>query len=359
MIFILFIFILLAYLNFSKGQRVKPFIILVCSVLFLLSGFRHETVGSDTYGTMMMFERCAAKQWGDIMGNFITNYLTPSELGKDPGEEVFYKLISYIIPNSRLFLFVIAGVTISSFGYFFYRNCNSMKEVMFSFFFYLTFFYQYLPNSSARQSLAVSVILLAYLFLKDQKYAYFVLLVLLASTFHKSSLICLVQIPFMFLRNIKMVYRLSVAAFVFVLFYYKEVGLFLGGGSDIYSSYAESSYYMYSSKPYMVVLLMAAFYALGFLGINRDPDVKSNNLMYIGSIFTFVLTPMIWFNPTLLRIIAYFGPWMAISVVRSTRQLPTGQGSLLFKCIIIVFLIKGLLSPEEYAFMWQEMKMIE
>lgn len=359
MIFILFVIILLAYQNYSKGQRIKPFIIFVCLLLFLISGFRHETVGSDTYGTMMMFERTVTKPWNDIISNFIINYTNPTELGKDPGEEVFYKLISYVVPNSRVFLFVIAGITITSFGYFFYKNCNSLKEVMFSFFFYITFFYQYLPNSAARQSLAVSIILWSYLFLKKKKYVFFTLFVLLASTFHKSSLICLILIPLMCLTNVKSVYKLSVAAFIFVLFYYRQVGIFLGGGSSIYSGYAESSYYAYSSKPYMVVLLMAAFYALGWLGVNRDPDTKSNSLMYIGAILTFVLTPMIWFNPTLLRIIAYFGPWMAISVIRSTLQLPPNQGALIFKCIIIVFLIKGFLSPEEYAFMWQEMRIME
>ena len=197
---LLFLF-LLYYLTkrLPEEEAPKRFIYCTSFVLILVSGLRHEAVGNDTLAYMMSFEDTLDTSWSEILSNFANNYLNPlSNEGKDPAFKIFEKLVGTVLPNSRLYLFVIAAILLTSIGYFIHTFSVDLRSTLFCYVFYISMFYGYLPNSAIRQSLALSIVLFAYCLAFKRNLIWSVLLVLLASTFHKSALLALLF--FMFIK---------------------------------------------------------------------------------------------------------------------------------------------------------------
>lgn len=356
-LFLIIYFLLLFYI-ISKGNYknpVKTYIVLITIALILISGLRHEGVGNDTYAVMLKFEDYGNQSWKDIWGNFMLKYLSPITGFKDPGEDVFDKLLSYIVPNSRIYLFVVACIFLSSLGLFVYKHANSLFSVLFTYSFFVTLFYQYIPNSSLRQTMALAILLFAYGQLENKKVLYCILLIALASTFHRSSLIALSLIPLSYIGSVRKLYIGSLLLFFFVLVNYQWVGGILGATSEVYGNYLGNTYYNNVSRPYMVILLIAGLYLIGFLFSKHDENIYDNRMFYYASAFTLCLVPLVWIDPSALRLISYFGIYMGLLVgnvyVRNTNA------EQYLKLVILVFLIRAIASNDNYHFMWQEMQL--
>lgn len=356
MIFLALFVILLYFLCKGGNKDIKGFVIVTTVIMAVMAGLRHEGVGSDTYGTMMSYERFAGTSWSEVFQRVVLMYLHPdSEVGKDPGEIIFFKLLSYINTSGRFMIMVVACITMLFVGNFFYKNSRTMEEALFGFLFYITMFYQYLPNSSVRQSLSVAIVLFAYRYLEKKKVFKYIVIVLLASLFHKSAILALSFCPIYYFSNVKLIYKLSFPVFVLALVFYREIALFLSFGSDIYSAYGQSQFYSGNAKPFMVIIMIGIMHFIGIIGLSRDTNVENNRLMYICSIMTFVLVPMIWADPSLLRIIAYSGPWMGIMVSRCLKLQFTNNANVILALIILVFLYRLAVTTDQFAFMWQNM----
>ena len=162
--------------NKTNKYAIKQYIYIVTCLLIVVSGLRHEAVGNDTYAYMQSFDKMYMLSWDDILGNFWQSYLYPGidGNGKDPGQLVVMKALSLVLPDSRFFFFLLAIVLLVPLGIFIYRNSESLETSCFSYVFYITMFYPYLPNSAVRQSFALSVLLIGYLYLQKGKDKYFI-----------------------------------------------------------------------------------------------------------------------------------------------------------------------------------------
>ncbi len=357
---LLFLVILYLSLNTSKkGNTRKTFVCIATFLMILISGLRHEAVGNDTYATMTEFEHTFYLSWNDVLSNFWLRFVSPdTTIGKDPGELIFYKTLSIFTKDTRVFLFVVAIITLISFGYFVYNNTDSLRAILFSYIYFVTLTYGFIPNSSFRQSIAFAVLLVAYMELKDKKIFKFLLLLLISSFFHKSALIAIVMLPMMFVKRCKIVYWLSLIPFIIFFFYYEPIGAFLGGFSDIYSAYATNQYYTQHSLPIMVILLVLGLYL--YVGFSlRNDSLEENFRLYIyGTALTLVLVPLVRFDPSSLRLISYFAMLMGIQVGVSSERAKNNQ--VMFWIIIVVFLGKAALTYDDgYRFMWQQKRLHE
>lgn len=358
----LIIFILILYfllVNSKVKNPRKKFIVITTFVMILISGLRHEGVGNDTYATMLKFEEAATTNWKDVLSDFWVRYFNPNiSIGKDPAEMLFYKLLSYITSDSRVFLFVVATIILVSLGYYTYKCTQSLRSTLFSYILFISISYGYMPNSSFRQSIAFAILLPAYLYLKDKKYLLFILLLLLASFFHKSVFITSIILPFMFVKqkDVKMIYWLFLIPFVFVFFNYRYVGFLLGDFNDVYGSYLGLNYYNYHSQPFMVILMILGLYLYNGVGLKKDADSEKNVIYILGGAQTLVFVSMIRLDPSALRLISYFAVLMAIQVGNSSGGSVFMRN--VFSVIISIFLIKAALNPDDgYRFMWQEKKL--
>ena len=340
----------------ETGDYKKGFIVISTIIMIFISGLRHEYVGNDTLVTMLKFEANVNTPWKYIFQDFWTMYMNPSnEQGKDPGEIVFNKLLSYFTTDSRTFLFVIATIVLCSLGRFIYRNSKTLHSVLFSYIFFVSLFYHYIPNSAMRQTLAVAILFYAYSFLMQKQHIKFILLLLAASTLHKSVLIAGIMLPLVYIKNVRFIYYGCIPLFIFMFVFYNEAASLLGIASEVYENYTGADYYasMGRSRPIMVILMVLGLYIYNIIILERDPNRQDNRIYYIGIALSLVFTPLIQFDPSAIRIVAYFGMFIPIiSGNLSNNTIITRNG---FIFIIAIFILRAASASDDgYRFMWQE-----
>lgn len=357
MTLILLLYFLVLYCIFNKGSEVnskKKFTRYASFAMILISSLRHEGVGNDTHAYMARYERFDMS-WTEVFASFIPKYISPGLIGKDPGIDVFEKLCHYIIPDGRWYLALVATITIVSVSFFILNNAKTLKATFFAFVFYASMFYQYAPNSAFRQSLAIAILLFSQLALQRDRKVLFVVLVFVASTFHQSALVCLSFLIVPYIKNIDIVYKASVIGFLIVLLAPEQVAIMLGGANEVYSDYIGDDYYQRASKPYMIIVFVLCLYVISWMINKRDLIKQDNRFYYFGVAMTFVLTPMIWVDPSAIRLIAYFGLFIPLLIGNEIKLIP--NSGTIFMIVLITFYLRVATYSDNYHFMWQDMKL--
>lgn len=174
---------LMLFLALSSAYKGREKIKFVFSsvVLMCLMGFKDLTVGNDTPNYIEFFSRLQK---------------LPSLIDKssrfEKGYQIYAKFIGYFFNSYQALFIITAIICISCICYGIYRNSINWQYSLFLFV-GLRFYYFFL--SGLRQSIAVSIIFVAYVYLKEKKNIKFIALTLLASTFHFSALIFLFALP--------------------------------------------------------------------------------------------------------------------------------------------------------------------
>ncbi len=349
----LLLLFLLLFFALKKREAKKKFVVIASVAMVLVSGLRHPLVGSDTEGTMDRFQRVIKTTLSEVLFSFWDNYLNPTSTGgKDPAEDLFYKILSIFTDNSQVMLFVVAIIVLTSIGIFIYKHTRTLQEVLFSYVFFITLFYQYIPNSAVRQPLAVAILLFAFSALENKRNVKFIILLFFASLFHKSALIVGLMLPLSMMKNVKSIYYLFIPLFVFVMLFYEYLGYLLMGVNEIYDSYLQARFYQSNSKPFLVIVLMVGLYAfIAYSGLPRKVDDICDRLIYYGAGITMALVPLIWLDPSMLRLICYFGLYMAFAVGKAAENSKSSKQIMIF--IYLIFLVKILITGDEYHFMWE------
>ena len=167
--------ILLTKQKFGSFSR-KAYCMLIGSFLFLISSLRHYTVGIDIERYISNFYFISNTQlWSDVI-----------EQAKDPGYSYFVKLISYITNDHQVYLAIIGAIFAIPVSIFIYKYSD---EPSFSFFALLPFSLFYFSMTGLRQTIAISILLFAYKYIKEKKLINFLAIVGIASLFHISALV--------------------------------------------------------------------------------------------------------------------------------------------------------------------------
>lgn len=360
MITLVLLFLVLLYFSLNSlkkdGNR-KVYITTASIVLIFLSTFRHEGVGVDTLSYVLAYEQNANVDWNGLIVHFADNYLgVGGYQERDPGYHLLNKFLYTLVPYGRFILFISSAFLFYCMGRFLYANTINLRQVFFFYVFYIIFFYSYIPNSAIRQTFAISFVVLGYCQLQHNKLVRFIVLVIIGSLFHKTALLALILVPLYYINNVKLIYRFGAIVYIYLIFFNQQVAEFLIAGDSTYGSYLADSYYTENSKPYMVIVLMLIFYFIIYFVMNKDENQKTNKFFYYGSALAVVLTPLIWVSPSLLRLVAFFCPFLGICIANSLERYNIKR--YLFVVIIAVFLFKSF-SSGRYRFMWQEMQLHE
>lgn len=183
MLFYASIMLLFLLLAMTKQNRVRSTMMTVfCgTILALIMGLKSESVGNDTENYVYFFKRIGSmSSWTDLESRFETGY------------QIYSKIIGKIFNNYQYLFIITAIVCMVCVGV---CICKYSANAAYSFFLFvgLRIFYFFL--SGLRQSIAVSIVMIAFIMLQEKKYVRFVLLVLLATTFHTSAFIFLLAWP--------------------------------------------------------------------------------------------------------------------------------------------------------------------
>lgn len=236
-----FIFLFgIVYKANSSERRKRNFIIVSFGLLIIVAGLRSPSVGIDLAGHYAKsFDLVSSYAWKEIPA-FAT--LTGYEIGYC----YFTKLISCISTDVQVFIMVSAIVMYGIMGLFIYKKS---KDVVMSTELFICMCVYYMYMSMMRQGMAVSFVLLGYLLLEKHErklkgYIWFVLMILLATTFHASAILCLIMILSDRLRFTKKQIFIMGAATIVVYFCYSKiynVVLAMLGQGNNYERYLTSS----------------------------------------------------------------------------------------------------------------------
>lgn len=171
------IFILLSAKN---GQSYKK-IVSGSLVLFFLMAFKSENIGSDTPNYIEFFYRLK-----------YTNNMIDSNSRFEKGYQVYNKMLGLLSDNHQILFIVTAIICIGLISF-----CISKISInwMYSLFLLIGFRFYYFFMTGIRQSIALALVFLSYIFLIKNKTLCYILTIIIAIYFHFSAFIFILALP--------------------------------------------------------------------------------------------------------------------------------------------------------------------
>ena len=310
---------------------------------------------NDTAAYQWTYEESQRYSWEKAF-SFFTDYSTIG-MARDPGYLIFQKIIHSIFGDSyQLFLFTIAIIFFTAFGRFLYLNTFQLRHIIFAYVIYSVLFYSFFSITGIRQTIAISLLLFGYEYLKNKRYLIFSLLYLIVFTFHRSSLVFLLFIPLSLVKNPYRLLLFALGIFPFLMLIKQEYINFLQIiiGYENYGKYeGAAGTFVFTSLLILVCILFLIY---------RDTMQRLTpytNQLY--SVFTLAVlfVPLTWIEPTAMRVVLYFSLFLVLLIPLLVESIGIKYKlrNTFFLLVIIVLIMLYLRSAwaTEYKFFWQDM----
>lgn len=306
------------------------FITLSCIYLILFSGLRDVSVGDDTIAYMLKYDAISDITWKELWDMLYYHYIGTNEI-KAPGYFLFQKVAKVFFPSYQLYLLFIAFIFTYQLSRFI---CRESSFPLVSFIIYLCLFFEFFGVTGHRQTVATAItILFGYHYIKERRFFPFLLLILIASTLHKTVFIL---VPFYFIARFKKTrsYTPLILALFIIMFILKGLMfqiLAMVGGYEQYSELESRGAYTFSVFYVAVVCIYFWFYPR--ILKNRPTADITLNALWFGLIFV----PLIFVNPFVMRIVQYFSLFIILAIPDLIKCLNNESKPLAyFSCIILL-----------------------
>lgn len=253
--------------------------------LYIISAFRYG-VGVDFYSYTWIFNALN---------------VTGEETHVEIGYIWLNKLIGFFSTNPAWLFIVTTSIILYFFAKAIYENSNNLTLSLFLF---VTLGYFFYSMISIRHFMALAIYFYAQKYMKKQQFIPFLMLILIASSFHKIALIA-IPVYFLLTHKYKFSYFLIMLLTLIILAVLNKYVLdviFL----FIYSAYKNSIYNIYDVSIFNILLSsVATFLSIVYYKplLNQD----KSNIIYINSAFFMLLFyTTCWWIPTPTRI-GHFG----------------------------------------------------
>lgn len=327
--------------NNSSSIRKTLFLLMTFVTLFVISAFRDYSVGNDTFAYYLNYQKISEFANLGTLVESIDNepgYLISQWLFASIG----FSFRSIIILASFLNLFVIS-ILISK------KSIHPLLSVML----YLGMGFFTFEMTAFRQSIALTLCVLAYFKSREDKLAMFILFTLLAASFHISALIFL---PSYLIGRFKLnKWNLGILIFTMIVLvqYRIELALFLIEASGRQYDSVQTGGLLYSG-----LLFASIFTGLLFTYKQLANETKYRYLFYM--IFSSILLlPVATYHPAFFRVQYYFSIFLVIYVPDLLNRSFSKQSYRLLCSLLIVilgtrFIIDVLSSPSfsNFRFFW-------
>lgn len=356
---IMLVFLFLALTKQNQSNR-KLFIIIGTSILAFILGMKGANVGNDTGNYIYFFERAAESSgWYDPLYRF------------ERGYQIYSKALSLIF-NEYQVLFIFSGIIcMGGVGYTIYKYSSNIAYSLFLLV-GLRFYYFFL--SGLRQSIAVSIVVFAFAMYRERKYIIFLILVLLATTFHNSAFVFLLMLP---LINYKLSRKGIISVIigiigVYVLFQ-PLLSVVLGELPDYYSHYLDTSGFAAGNLAnYLDVLMKISLLVLIYwsrYGRDNDCSYADDKLVPIEHTYVYFMIiatgiSLIATQASMLdRLTQYFWIFSILAIPDIISKLRPENRSIIAIIVTLIVISYNLillwLRPEwnmivPYTFFWEE-----
>lgn len=346
--------------NYEQGgdtpKKRHDYVTFLIVLLVLQSALRNLAVGSDTYSYYMDWEYTKDNRtWSWIWQNFYNVYILGE--GKDAGYHFLMKAIQIICPYFRVFLFIVAIAFFVPLYRYIETELKSLKQLYISFCIYQVLFYSFFSITGIRQTIATIATIYGIKFIKERKLVPFVLIILVASLVHKSVLIFL---PFYFIARIplgKISLLASIAALPVIFPFARSIAVLLAtvSSSDQYMMYAESDWETSGARNFLIFIVAGGLLTLSAKYKNKQliPDFICNAMA-----LAIIFTPMMWVDPSLMRVIQYFSIFALIAIPLSLDAWSFNRKgvNVIYVVFWLVLLITIVRHNYEYGFLWDTMQ---
>ena len=358
---LLILLIVLVGIN-DRKRAIRLFICWTTLILCLLSCLRNVAVGNDTFEYYRSFEEISVTSWSILWDNLSAYY--SGEAIKDPGYDVLQKLFHCLSSDFVVFLFCVALLFVSAIGRIIYKTVNSLSGCFISYVFYITLFYNYLPNSAIRQTIAMGILLWAIIVIVEKKRIVIpILMVVIASTIHKSVLLGILPLGLYYYKYPNRIFYRALIISPLVFLFGQEVAQYMAmlSATDRYAGYVTSAFYSAEdSKPIVFILQLLILYVLGLRHLPRLASCGSYvRLGYICFALAICLVSFVWVNPNLMRVIAYFSLWGIVYLPFMVNSFHKYR-LIVYSFILILLLARPIVTGgHPYVFFWQKMELHE
>lgn len=333
----------------------KTFIIICCIQWVLISSLRADSVGADTVNYMRLFDVHNNMSWEAVL-LAAKDYYFGSEVAVDYelGYVIFEKLIGSISSSHLFYKMVIATIFMSALGVFIYKNS---EDPFISFIIYDALMYNMFSLTGYRQVVSVAIgILFGYEYIKKRKFIPFLILVLVASLFHKSTLFFIV---FYFLADKKITQKYLIVISALIMFLLIERYRVFNYVKVIIGYEQYSGTYGFAQQTFLVLLVLLT---VAIIVCHRQIMWYAKNISFEYTIhydnaliLTWLTVPMAMVSPTSMRVVYDFG------FISFLLYIPMLVKSFYdFKNRIIVYVSLSILlgffvltRTPEYIFFWQ------
>ena len=242
----------------KNEKRKTALYYLPVTFLVFLMGFRNQEMGVDLKGYLPSFERLTSYSWDRII-------TMQSFLNYEKGYIVFNKIIGSIYPDRQFFLFCCAAISILPVSIYIYKTS---KIPLVSLALYLGLPCFLTVFSALRQAIAISICAISLLFIKNKKPLVFVILVLLAVTFHSSAILFLVAYPLYHYKPSRTLRMISVV--LLPTAYLFRVPLFL-----ILSKLIKDGAGIDNNNSITLFLVFTSVYIFSILFVEKTDDINN------------------------------------------------------------------------------------
>lgn len=347
MYYLLIIVILLMYNSLtskSTNLRVKAekkYAYFICMILVLLAAFRGDAVGADTesyrehFVNMGMYH--SLQDLIDRYSEFYMGYYIPCK---------FFNMLG--MPVQVWFGFVMAFYL-----YAMMRLINMFsKDKLLSLMVFICSGLWLFSMAGLKQTFAMSMMMLAFVFFVEKKYLWTAILVFLTYYTHQAALIGIACIPLYYVRKKKWLVPFSViiCGLIYSFSYlFMETMVNIMGNEKWETYLVSESQYTYTTFIFYVVITITAF--LDFKQYNAVDSNYAN--LFLGlSLIGCGLQLLAGVSPSLFRLAYLYTPFMMIllpnSVYYSTSRYRKLTKTFLILSMIFYFLYTNRMWPYEF-----------
>lgn len=317
-------------------------------ILFLLMALRDVSIGRDLSSYAHYFSLFSEMEWGQVFSSDI-----------EPGYIILNKIVALFTKDFQWMIVVTSALTVFPVWRLYRKNIEYP---------YLSIvLYLILPTfvmffSGLRQSIAISLGIIAYVMAKEKKIFKFILIVALAALFHRSAFILLAIYPVYNLKITKKWLLLVVPAMIAVFIFNKPIFVFLESLiSEIYSGNVQST------GAYTMLILFALFGLYSYV----IPDEKEmsaeetglRNLLLL-SILIQMFAPLHSLAMRMNYYFIIFIPLLIPKIIKKTslryRQVASLSHYVMLFYFLIYFFINipsgNILDTFQYRFFWEIVK---
>lgn len=227
----IYLSLILLYIFLSPLEKFSrtAYLLITLAILGGVIAFRSINVGNDTVTYAAMYP---------VLANESVDRL--SLFGGDTRFELGYvflnKLLYGISTNPQVLLIVVAFVNVLALGIFL---ADLSPNLTMSLTIYTTMGFLNFPMNAMRQSVSLSIMLIAFLFLIRGHNFRFIILILLATLFHRTAIIMLVAVLFVKMSE-KYIVGIMAIGVTGILVFFQQLVVVISDNISTYSAYADS-----------------------------------------------------------------------------------------------------------------------